>query len=112
MSTDFGHCVANGGVGSQQVVVLPGVPLGEAGELLADGAEEADDDTDRSALHVIAELPDGLLVGYAVVAIELHELPDGKKNGSKHEDGWPVLQLVTRVDGRVEGRELLEDVLL
>ncbi|POY43551.1 hypothetical protein C3007_09875, partial [Avibacterium gallinarum] len=34
------------------------------------------------------------------------------KDGSQHEDGRPVLHLLTAVDTRVQSRELLQDILL
>lgn len=53
---DFGHGVADVGVGVEDVMVLLGVPVGESGELLGDRLEEANNDTHWSALHVMAEL--------------------------------------------------------
>ena len=43
-------------------MVFPGVPLGESRELLRDGREETNDDTDGNGLHVVAEFLDGALI--------------------------------------------------
>nr|POE47236.1 hypothetical protein CFP56_00568 [Quercus suber] len=112
VTLDLGQGVTDGGVGVEKVVVFARVPLLEAGQLGGDGLEEADDDADGRRLHVLAELVDGLLVRDAVVAVELHLLPDGEQDGGEHEDGGPVLELVARVDRAVQRRQLLEDVLL
>lgn len=108
----FSHGVANGFVIVESRGVLAGVPLHEAGELLADGLEETDNNTNGSALHVVAELLDLLLIRLAVMAVELHQLPDGKQDRGNHEDGRPVAKLVTLVDRRVEARQLLKNILL
>lgn len=50
--------------------------------------------------------------GSAVMAIELHLLPDRQKDRSQDEDGRPVLQLVAAVDAGVETRQFLQNVLL
>ena len=112
VTSDLGQRIADSWVRAKNVVVLGSVPLLEARKLGGDGLEEANDDTDRSGLHVITELVDSLLVRNAVVAVELHLLPDGQENGGQHEDGWPVLELVARVDRAVQRRELLQNVLL
>jgi len=91
VASDLGQRVADGWVRAKNVVVLGSVPLLKAGQLGGDSLEEADDDTDWSGLHVIAELVDSLLIRNTVVAVELHLLPDGKKDGGQHEDLWPVL---------------------
>lgn len=109
---DLGHGLADGDVVVQQVAVLGGVPVHEGGQLLGDGVEQADNDADGSGLHVAAELVDGSGIGHAVVAVELHLLPDGKQDGSQHEDGGPVLEALTAVDTGVQGRELLKNLLL
>ena len=69
----------------------PGLPLRKGGELLRDGVEQANDDTNWRRLHVGAELVDGSGVWYTIVAVELHLLPYREKDGGKHEDCWPVL---------------------
>ena len=112
MTLDLSQSVTDSRVGAEELVVLSSVPLLKTRQLGGDGLEEANDDTDRRGLHVIAELVDGLLIRDTVVAVELHLLPDGEKNGSQHEDRGPVLELVTGVDRAVQGRQLLEDVLL
>lgn len=101
MRTDLGHRIAHRRIAVQEVVVFPGVPLREGRKLLRDGREQADDDTDRGRLHVGAELLHCRLIGHAVVAVELNKLPHGEDDGSEHEDGRPVLQLVAAVDRRV-----------
>jgi len=87
----FGQRVADSCVGAEQLVVLAGIPLLQARQLGRDSLEQTNDDANGSLLHVIAELVDSLLVHHTVVAVELHLLPDGKKDGGQHEDLWPVL---------------------
>ncbi|KAI6775325.1 hypothetical protein HG530_002083 [Fusarium avenaceum] len=112
MLSYFSHSLANRGVVVKKVTVLAGIPVGEGGELLGDGVEETHNNTNRCCLHVGTELVDSDRVGDTVVAVELHLLPDGQEDGGNHEDGRPVLHLLTTVDTRVQSRELLEDILL
>lgn len=112
MLSHFSHSLADGDVVVKKVAVLAGVPVGEGRELLGDGVEETNNDSNRGCLHVGAELVHSDGVGDTVVAVELHLLPHGEQDGGNHEDGRPVLHLLTAVDTRVQGRELLEDVLL
>jgi hypothetical protein len=109
---NLGHGIADSRVRVEQVVVFPRIPLSEGGELLGDGREETNNDTNRCALHLAAELVDGTKVRDTVVAVELNQLPDCEEDSSEHEDGRPVLQLVATVDRLVEGRQLLKDILL
>ena len=108
----FGHGLTDGHVVVENVSVLLSIPVDEVGELLGNGVEEANDNTDRCRFHVLAELVDRNRIGHAVVAVELHLLPDGKKNGRQHEDGGPVLQPLSAIYTGVQGREFLENVLL
>jgi hypothetical protein len=59
MFPDLGHGVANIGIRKQQVVVLLCLPISESGELLRNCLEQANDDSDRDSLHIIAELLHG-----------------------------------------------------
>ena len=93
-------------------MVLARVPLSEGGELLGDGREQADNDTHRCALHLGAEVVDGTLIWYAVVAVELNQLPNGEEDGSQQEYGGPVLEFVAAVHRLVQRRQLLKNVLL
>ena len=92
------HCVADIGIGGQQVMMLARIPLHERGQLLGDGLEQSNDHPDRCCLHVAAELVDGGSVGYTVVAIKLYALPNGKKYGCEDEDRGSILELVAAVD--------------
>lgn len=92
--------------------MLPGLPFREGWELLRDGMEESDDDADWCGLHVVAEFVDRSWVWGAVCAIELHLLPNSEQYRCKHEDCRPVLEAITTVDTRIEGRKLLQDFLL
>lgn len=112
MLSNFGHGLADGNVIIKQLTVPASIPLREGGQLLRDGVEEANNDTNRSRLHVITELVNSDGVRHTVVAVELDLLPDSQEDRSQHEDGRPVLETLSAVDGRVEGRELLEDLLL
>ena len=56
---DFSHGFADVGVGVEDVMMLLGIPVGEGRELLGNRLEKANDDTHRSALHVVAELFNG-----------------------------------------------------
>lgn len=56
MLADLGHSVTNIGVRVEQVMMLLCFPVGERRELLRDRLEQADNDTNRSGLHIIAEL--------------------------------------------------------
>jgi len=77
MLLDFGQSIADGRIRVQELVMTASVPIHEVGQLLADGLEQANNDTDRSALHVVAELVDSRLIRCTVVCIELHLLPNG-----------------------------------
>lgn len=112
MFPHFSHGLADGNVIVQELTVSSSLPLGESRQLLGDGVEEADDNTNGSRLHVIAELVHGRSVRDAVVAVELHLLPDSEEDGGDHKDRRPVLQTVATVDARVERRQLLEDLSL
>ena len=80
-----------------------GLPLSESRQLLGDGMEETDDDTDGSGLHIVAELVDGSGVWNTVTRIELHLFPDSQENGGEHEDRGPVLEPITTVHAGVQG---------
>lgn len=98
MSADLGHGITDSWIGLKELVMLTSVPVKESRKLLGDGRKEANNDANRGALHLASELVDGCLVGDAVIAVELNELPDSEENGGKHEDGGPVLQLVSAID--------------
>ena len=111
MRPNLGHSITDGLVGVQDMMMLAGIPLHKGGELGAHGLEKTNNNTDGSALHLGAELLDGVLVGNTVVAVKLHLLPDEQENDGEHEDGGPVLQLLTGVDRRVQSRKLLKNLL-
>ena len=79
-------------------MMFRGIPFQERGELLRDGLEEANDNTDWSSLHVVAEFLDDSIVWYTVVAVELHTFPDAQQNRGENEDSRPILELVATVD--------------
>lgn len=55
MLTDFGHSAAHIRVRVEQVVVLLRLPVRKCGQLLRDGLEQANNNANRSGLHVGAE---------------------------------------------------------
>lgn len=112
--SDLGHGLADIRVGGKQLVVLAGLPIGESGQFLGNSLKKSDDNTDRSRLHVVAELVNGrdilksrlvmLIVKNTVgsyrntvMAVKLHFLPNSEKNSSQDENGGPVLEPVTTV---------------
>lgn len=112
MLSNFSHGLADGNVIIKQLTMSASIPLREGGQLLRDGVEEANNDTNRSRLHVITELVDSDGVRHTVMAVELDLFPDSQEDGSQHEDGRPVLETLATVNGRVKSRELLENLLL
>lgn len=56
---NFSHGIANVGVGVENLMVLLGVPVGEGWKFLGNGLEKTNNDTNWSALHVVAELVNG-----------------------------------------------------
>jgi len=102
MSPHFSHGFTDSDIVIKKLAMSSSVPFGERGKLLRNGVEEADDDSYRCGLHVIAELVDGSWIGYTVMAIKLHLLPNSEKDGGKHEDRGPVLKSIAAVDTGVK----------
>jgi len=97
MIPHFSHGITNSDVVVEELTMSSCLPLSECWKLLGDGVEKTNNHTDRSGLHIVTELVDDSRIGNTVVAVELHLLPDGKKNRSEHEDRRPVLEPVTAV---------------
>lgn len=99
MRANLGHGIADSLVVGKDMGVLASVPFKEAWQFGGNGTEKANNDTERNAFHLVTKLRNGTLVGYAVVLVKLHHLPDGENESGQHKDGWPVLELVAAVDG-------------
>jgi len=112
MFPHFGHSLTDGDIVVEELTVSSRLPFREGRELLGDGVEETNNDTDGGCLHVVAELVDSSSVGDSVVAIELHLFPDGEKDGGDHEYGGPVLEPIAAIHARVQRRQFFKDLLL
>ena len=90
------------GVADRSVVVEGGrvlarLPLHKTRQLLADGLEQADNDSYWSALHVVAELLHLPVVWLSVVAVKLHQLPYRQECQCDHQDSRPMSELVALI---------------
>ena len=135
MLTDFGHSAAHVRVRVEQVVVLLRLPVRKCGQLLRDGLEQANNNANRSGLHVgaefvhsrrilkekkkkIHELPynnwrnGGSAYRCPIVRVKLHLFPHSQQDTGQDEDDRPVLQPVATVHTRVETRKLFQNILL
>lgn len=59
MVANFSHCLTYVKVRIEKLVVLAGVPIRESRELLGNGLEETNNDTNRGGFHIVAEFVHG-----------------------------------------------------
>ncbi len=75
MLSDLGKSRANIHIRAEKIMVFVSVPVLKRRELLRDGREESDDDTNRRGFHVVTKFVDNLSVLLAVSNV-------------KEESGW------------------------
>lgn len=98
MFPHLGHGITDCDVVVEELAVSSSIPVGEGRELLRDGVEESDNNTNGCCFHIRAEFIDSGRIRNTIMAIELHLFPDSEKNGRQHEDGRPVLETVATVN--------------
>jgi len=76
--SDFCHRLADVRIGSKQVMMFACLPISESWQLLGDGLEETNNNTDRSRFHISAKLVNSRNIRNTVMTVELHFLPDSK----------------------------------